>query len=89
MDADTAYREAFGDDSGDMPEYCATIHGWLVAVDKYGGGTLGKAYDGTWTVSVMNGPEYVLDGQELRTGTPKTHAEVAQLAYEFAQDEEI
>jgi hypothetical protein len=84
MSADAKYREAFADADGDMPEYCTTILGWLVAVDKNGGGTLGRAYDGTWTVSVMNGPRYVLDGQELRTGTPKTHAEVARLAYEFA-----
>ena len=53
-------------------------------VDKDGGGTLGRAYDGTWTVSVMNGPEYVMDREELRTGTPKTHRQVARMAVEFA-----
>lgn len=80
------YREAFADADGDMPEYCTTIHGWPVAVDKDGGGTLGHAYDGTWTVSVMNGPEYVVDNEELRTGTPKTHAQVARMAFEFASE---
>lgn len=65
-------------------EYTTRVLGWPVAVDKDGGGTLGKAYEGTWTVSVMNGPVYVLDGAEIHTGTPKTHQEVARLAYEFA-----
>lgn len=83
-----AYREAFADADGDMPEYCTTIYGWKVAVDKDGGGTLGKAYDGTWTVSVMNGPVYVLDGAEIRTGTRKTHADVARMAYDYAAQEE-
>lgn len=67
-------------------EYATTIYGWNVTVSKDGGGTLGRAYEGTWTVSVQNGPEYILDGDELRTGTPKTHAQVARLAYDFAAD---
>jgi hypothetical protein len=67
-------------------EYSAMIYGWLVTVDKDGGGTLGQAYEGDWTVSVMNGPVFVLDGETLRTGMPKTHDEVAYLAYEFAVD---
>jgi hypothetical protein len=70
----------------ETPEYAATIHGWPVTVDKDGGGTLGRAYEGTWTVTVMNGPEYVFDREELHTGTPKTHAQVARLAYEFAAE---
>lgn len=86
--SDAVYREAFADADGDMPEYCTTIQGWPIAVDKDGGGTLGNAYDGTWTVSVMNGPVYLLDGAEIRTGTPKTHAEVAQIAYGFATNYE-
>jgi hypothetical protein len=84
MTTTNPYRKAFADADGDMPEYCTTIHGWLVAVDKDGGGTLGKEYTGTWTVSVMNGPVYVLDNAILNTGTPKTHEQVARLAYEFA-----
>lgn len=71
-------------------EYTTVIHGWPVGVDKDGGGTVGKAYDGTWSVTVMNGPALVFDGVSLHTGTPKTHAEAACLAYEFAcaQEEE-
>lgn len=80
----TPYTEAFADHTGDMPEYCTTIRGHKIAVDKDGGGTLGRAYTGTWTVSVMNGDVYELDGETLRTGTLKTHKEVAQLAVELA-----
>lgn len=86
--SDAAYREAFADPDGDMPEHCATILGWLVAVDKDGGGTPGKMYVGTWTVSVMNGPVYVLDNAMIQTSAPRTHAEVARLGYEFACEEE-
>ncbi|OEJ24277.1 hypothetical protein AS594_07040 [Streptomyces agglomeratus] len=67
-----------------MSEYETTIYGWPVSVDKDGGGTLGRSYEGTWTVTVQNGPVYVCDREELRTGMPKTHAQVARLAYEFA-----
>jgi hypothetical protein len=67
-----------------MTEYSTTINGWPVTVYKDGGGTPGRSYDGTWTVTVQNGPEYVVDGEELRTGTAKTHAQVARIAYDFA-----
>jgi len=67
-----------------MNEYSTTIRGFKVTVDKDGGGTLGRAYDGTWTVSVENGPVFEIDGEELRTGTPKTHEQVARMAVEFA-----
>lgn len=72
--------------SSEEPEYTATIHGWNITVDKIGGGTLGRAYEGDWTVTVLSGPEYVVDNEILSTRTPKTHAEVARLAYEFAAD---
>jgi hypothetical protein len=74
--------ETVNDD--ETPEYTTTIEGWPVSVDKDGGGTPGRAYDGTWTVSVQNGPEFVVDREELRTGTPKTHEQVARMAYDFA-----
>lgn len=65
-------------------EYTTTIRGFKVTVDKDGGGTLGRAYDGTWTVSVMNGDVFEIDNEELHTGIAKTHAQVARLAAEFA-----
>lgn len=67
-------------------EYATVIDGFSVTVDKDGGGTLGREYDGTWTVTVKNGDVFVLDNDEIRTGTPKTHAQVAQIAYEFASE---
>jgi hypothetical protein len=71
-----------------MSEYASTIHGLRVEVNKVGGGTLGRAYDGEWFVTVLNGPHYIFDNANLHTGTPKTHREVAEMAVDFA-DEEI
>lgn len=68
-------------------EYTTRIDGLRVRVDKVGGGTLGKSYEGRWSVTVENGPVYVYDNDELTTGTPKTHAEVAGMAAEFASEE--
>lgn len=70
----------------DETEYSTVIDGLRIGVDKDGGGTVGRAYDGTWTVSVMNGPEFVMDREVLRTGTPKTHAQVARIAADFASE---
>lgn len=66
------------------PEYTAAIGGLSITVDKVGGGTLGRAYEGNWTITVSNGPDYVYDSDTLHTGTPKTHAEVARIASTFA-----
>ena len=65
-------------------EYVHTIHGMRVQVDKVGRGTLGKAYEGRWSVTVTVGPIYVYDNDELITGTAKTHHDVAVMAAEFA-----
>lgn len=70
----------------DASEYSTTIGGLRITVDKVGGGTLGRSYPGDWTVTVMNGPEYVYDGETLRTGLPKTHKQVARMAFEFASE---
>jgi len=72
---------------GPEPEYTTTIDGLNICVDKDGGGTLGKAYEGNWTVSVANGPIWVYDNETLHTTSPKTHASVARLAAEFASEE--
>lgn len=67
-------------------EYSTTAGGMRIAVDKVGGGTLDRTYEGDWTVTVMNGPTYVYDNETLTTGTPKAHAEVARMAFEFASE---
>ena len=70
-----------------MSEYTTTIDGLSVKVSKRGGRTLGKPYVGLWNVTVMNGPVYVFDGEELDAGTPKTHAQVARMAADFASEQ--
>lgn len=69
-------------------EYEYRLNGYRVYVSKDGGGTLGKRYEGDWTVTVMNGPVHVLDNDVITTGTPKTHREVAYLATELAWESE-
>lgn len=64
-------------------EYEITLCGLDITVDKNGGGTLGRAYEGDWTVTVKNGPVYVYDNDTLTTAVPKTHAAVAREAADF------
>jgi hypothetical protein len=70
-----------------MREYKARIHGLDVWIDKAGGGTVGREYDGSWFATVMNGPVYVLDEDVIVTGSPRTHAQVAVIAADFASEE--
>lgn len=72
------------EENGSKAEYETVISGLKITVDKDGGGTLGRSYPGTWTVTVMNGPEYVYDADTFHMEARKTHAQVARLAYEFA-----
>lgn len=66
------------------PEYVTSVMGYWVHVTKEGGGTLGKRYEGDWTVSVIDGDVFLLDNEILYTGTPKNHEEVAEMAYDYA-----
>ena len=68
----------------DEYEYSTRINGLDIKVDKVGGGTLGRSYDGGWTVTVMNGDKYIFDEEHLHTATPKTHEAVGEYAYDFA-----
>lgn len=63
--------------------------GRIVEVTKAGGGTLGRRYDGDWVVAIWDrkGRTLLMD-DKLRTGTPKTHAEVAAMTVEFADEGE-
>ena len=70
-----------------MSEYSTIVNGLKISVDKNGGGTVGRKYDGLWTVTVKQGKVRIFDREELSTGTPKTHAQAARLAYEFATSE--
>lgn len=57
-----------------------------VHVSKVGGGTLGKAYDGTWEYAILlravGGWEVIASGTDIETGTPKTHGQVAAMIAE-------
>ena len=71
-------------------EFRCIAGGFFVRVDKVGGGTPGKAYDGDWTVTVRHHPtagSAIFDRETLTTGTPKTHREVAEMAADFASEE--
>lgn len=60
-----------------------------IQIEKLGGGTVGKSYEGTWRYIVTNtdtGSE-VRRGQNLVTGTPKTHEEAARILLDFMWDE--
>jgi hypothetical protein len=50
-----------------------------IAIEKVGGGTVGRAYEGAWHFLVL-GTDDIL---EMFTGTPKTHQEAAEIAADF------
>jgi hypothetical protein len=61
-----------------------------VEIEKVGGGTVGRRYDGTWryVVTDLVTGEEIARGQDLHTGTPKTHAQVALIVSDFVADGE-
>lgn len=61
--------------------------GLIVQVEKLGGGTLGRAYTGAWRYIVSDAAGRELGrGQDIETGMPHTHAEVAVLIADFFAD---
>lgn len=68
-------------------EYSTHINGLYIEINKDGGGTVGKDYTGTWSVTVKNGPVYIYDDDSLSTSTPRNHAWVADMAAAFASEE--
>lgn len=66
-------------------EYARTMpNGIVVQVEKLGGGTVGKAYTGTWRYIVLNpdGSE-AARGQDMETGMPHTHKQAARVIAEY------
>jgi hypothetical protein len=51
--------------------------GVVVQVEKLGGGTVGKAYTGTWRYIVTRNGQEVRRGQDFESGTELTHFEAA------------
>lgn len=66
-------------------EYYTEILHYEISVSKVGGGTVGRAYEGSWEylVTTANGSIVVKVGDDLYTGTPKTHHEAAVILAEF------
>lgn len=69
------------------PEYTTEIDGLTVEISKVGGGTVGEQYEGRWIYHVTRGDKIIMFGNDLYTGTPKTHAQAAQLVYDFQSGE--
>lgn len=70
-----------------FPEYTRELtDGTLVEIEKVGGGTVGRSYDGNWRyrVTYADGDQtFSWDRGDLHTGTPKTHAEALVILCEF------
>jgi hypothetical protein len=58
----------------------------MVEISKAGGGTVGKRYQGTWSYRITQNGKVVAEGDDLRTGMPKTHEEAARIAWGFQDD---
>lgn len=65
-------------------EYVLDYPPFHVGISKIGGGTVGKAYEGSWEYTFANyiSNEYK-SGDDLVTGTPKTHQEAAHILIDF------
>jgi hypothetical protein len=71
------------------PEFSTVIDGWIIEIEKLGGGTIGKSYDGHWRYIVTNAfGEEITRGQDLWTGTPKTHGDMASTLWDFLSSDE-
>ena len=68
-----------------MAEYTVVRGSRVIRVDKVGGGTLGRKYDGDWEVVISDSGTVVLD-DVIATNTPKYFHEVADLAEDFLDD---
>jgi hypothetical protein len=53
----------------------------MVEISKTGGGTPGRRYAGTWSYRITQNGKVVAEGEDLRTGAPKTHEEAARIAW--------
>lgn len=60
-----------------------------VRVSKTGGGTLDRAYEGTWIyrVTYVGSQHVLMEGDDLRIGTPKTHRQIAEIIMDFLPEE--
>lgn len=61
-----------------------TEEGATVLVSKVGGGTIGRRYDGAWHYSYTRRDHHD-EGSDMWTGSPASHAEVAEMVAEFIE----
>jgi len=54
-----------------------------ISVSKVGGGTLGESYEGLWHYRIYTRGYPVIAGNDLHTGTPKTHEQAARIVAGF------
>lgn len=55
---------------------------YLIEIYKVGGGTDGRRYTGNWGYRILQQGRVLTSGEDLYTGTPKTHREAADIAME-------
>jgi hypothetical protein len=58
----------------------------MAEVSKVGGGTVGRRYQGAWSFRLTVKGKTVFEYDNLRTGSPHTHEEVARIAWGFQDD---
>lgn len=65
-------------------EYVLDYPPFHVGISKISGGTVGKAYDGSWEYEFYNPHNGMYaSGNDLVTNIPKTHEQAAHLLIEF------
>jgi hypothetical protein len=88
----TDLRDFRPDVTFDVPQWNTDDPTLTIAIEKLGGGTVGKAYTGTWRYVVRLAGTEIAKGQDLDSGTALTHEEAAHtladfLAYRWDEDE--
>jgi hypothetical protein len=64
-----------------LPQYPEPLI--VISVSKAGGGTIGKSYTGTWHYRAYIRGCLMISGDDLHTGTPKTHEQAARIVAGF------
>lgn len=61
-----------------------------VLISKVGGGTVGRAYEGRWLyrVSRIGVDRPLMEGDDVSTGSARTHRQVVELVLDFFADEQ-
>lgn len=73
-------------------EFTLIKAGRLIEIYKLGGGTDGKRYSGHWGYRILHQGTTMAAGEDLYTGTPKTHHEAAGLVLDIhmaTREEEV